>query len=64
MKILRIAASFLTAAILAAICIPVLAHGTLQVYLFDGQGSTAVGGESIGWSLDETRHLNTTSIKF
>lgn len=34
--------------IVSAVCLPALAHTTLQVNLFDGNGSSAVGTELIG----------------
>ena len=64
MKTRKILAAALTILILGTVCLPAMAHTTLQVYLLDGNGSTAVGKEDMGWIINETHHLGTTQIKF
>ena len=36
----------------------------MQVYLFDGNGSAAVGTNDMGWIINETKHTNGTTIKY
>lgn len=60
----RVFAFALVAILLLSVCIPAFAHTTLQVYLFDGEGSTSVGGELMGWKINETCHTNGTSFLF
>lgn len=60
----KIVFAILIAFVLAAACIPVYAHPTTLVNIFDNNGNTSIGSEEIGWKLNEMHHLNTTSIQF